>query len=356
MMNRVKQYFAERRVASDVARLLTGSFSRRDEARLKGWSKRQTAYGQSFHDTVKIMAELEMLANDTELLALAEPSQTESEGVQARSTNTRQWAKFALVTSLCMVAAMVFWLLRPSVHNDSNLQRYVTRVGEQKTINLQDGSVITLNTATQLLVDITDESRRLVLLRGEAYFDVEKDNTRPFTVDLGGRSVTALGTQFNILNLPEKFILSVTEGEVAVHRLEDNIAILAPLINPPKGDIVRIKDTGQRRLRAGTVIEFDVDRQELKAYQVDNIQRLYNWRSGIIRFDAIPLYKVVQELNRYSAKKILIEDLSIMNLELYTTVRLDRLTEAVLAFEQALPIKVIQRFDRIVIVGKQDDS
>ena len=77
-----------------------------------------------------------------------------------------------------------------------------------------------LNTGGQLVVDYGAQARRVLLERGEAYFEVAEDRARPFTVDLGLRSVTAVGTAFNVRKDPERFQVAVTDGAVAFHGAE----------------------------------------------------------------------------------------------------------------------------------------
>ena len=89
---------------------------------------------------------------------------------------------------------------------------------------------------------------------------------------------------------------------------------------------------------------------QLSAYKAANLERLHSWRTGVIRFDAEPLYKVVLELNRYFPKKIMIEDVAVMEMKLYAAVKLDNISVALSVLEHTLPVKVIHQFDRILIV------
>src|SRR5690606_22582752 len=70
-------------------------------------------------------------------------------------------------------------------------QHYATAVGERRTVTLEDGSVLVLNTNTAVEVRFRGNARRLALVRGEAQFDVRPDAQRPFTVTADGTAVTA---------------------------------------------------------------------------------------------------------------------------------------------------------------------
>ncbi len=93
-----------------------------------------------------------------------------------RRASRRSPRRFGAAIAACAVFAVAalfaFQSLVPG--------RYSTGVGEQRTIKLEDGSTIALNTDTAVRVELTDRMRRVSLLRGEALFNVAKDPTRPF--------------------------------------------------------------------------------------------------------------------------------------------------------------------------------
>ena len=211
---------------------------------------------------------------------------------------------------------------------------------------------MTLNTGTQLVVDYGAQARRVLLERGEAFFDVAEDAQRPFTVELGTRSVTAIGTAFNVRKDPERYAVAVLEGAVSMHALtEEGSAAALPFA--PNGQAVAIEAPDQRRVDPGWVAELDVSRNELTAFQPESMERYLGWRRGMLRFDREPLYQVVKELNRYTRRKILIEDAGVMELNVYAAVSIAELESALIALEKLLPIEVTRHYDRIVITGSE---
>src|SRR5690606_13001818 len=108
------------------------------------------------------------------------------------------------------------------------LDRYATEIGEQKTVQLSDGSELVLNTNTRVLIDYTDSKRRAILDQGEAYFKVAEDAQRPFSVDAGVRSIAVLGTEFNVQKTGGGLTVAVVEGLVAVHRPEEKLLLSSP--------------------------------------------------------------------------------------------------------------------------------
>ncbi|MES2694123.1 MAG: FecR domain-containing protein, partial [Verrucomicrobiota bacterium] len=93
-------------------------------------------------------------------------------------------------------------------------QRAATSVGGFESLALADGSVVRLNTASEVSVDFSGPERRVTLLRGEASFEVAKDPARPFIVRVGEIDVRAVGTVFNIRHDARAIEVLVTEGKV----------------------------------------------------------------------------------------------------------------------------------------------
>ena len=97
--------------------------------------------------------------------------------------------------------------------------RFSTGKGETKVIALKDGSVVTLNTASEIQVNYSDALRSVELIRGEALFDVAKNKARPFVVAAGDTSVRVVGTSFTVRHLDATPVqVLVREGIVDVFK------------------------------------------------------------------------------------------------------------------------------------------
>src|SRR5690606_28626324 len=91
-----------------------------------------------------------------------------------------------------------------------------TGVGEQRTVTLEDGSRVSLNTATRLSLHFDRGVRRVRLQSGEALFEVARDPGRPFVVESGDRQVRALGTAFIVRRDAGRIAVTLMEGSVEV--------------------------------------------------------------------------------------------------------------------------------------------
>jgi transmembrane sensor len=205
---------------------------------------------------------------------------------------------------------------------------YQTRIGEQNTITLIDGSVILLNTNSRLQVNYEHNQRDVVLMTGEAHFEVAKDPSRPFVVKAGEGMVRAVGTAFSVRINPEALKVTVTEGKVALRTVEPqvldadntstentqlaNSEIAAPPVPPTK-------DRGY--LVQGQSVDFQPQAdtglgnpiQQLKQH---DIEQQLAWRKGLLLFAGEPLAQVIDEVNRYTKLDIQIIDADIADLSI----------------------------------------
>lgn len=314
------------------------------------WKSESSEYQTEFLSVSHLLADMEVLASDPDITSISKKTVF----VPFNERLSKQSTKIAVVASLVIsvVAGLLLYQAEDAAPN-TKFDRYITRVGEQRVIDLPDGSSVTLNTGSELLVGFSESTREIALKRGEAYFEVEKDPLRPFTVDAGLRSVTVLGTAFNVRKTPDKLHLAVADGVVAVHSTEEQVKVDSPVISyTGRDDQAAFKASGQYRLTAGWVIEAEAGEEQMTAYMPKEIQALTVWRTGILDFDNWPLIEVVRELNRYSAKKILIEDPDIYRLEVLGVMQVSDMDQALRGLEAILPIKIEHYFDRIVLVGE----
>jgi transmembrane sensor len=90
----------------------------------------------------------------------------------------------------------------------------LTAPGEQRTVVLEEGSRITLNTRTRIAVHLARHVREVVLRDGEAFFEVSKDASRPFTVRTSIGSARAIGTRFDVYLEDNHLSVTTQEGKV----------------------------------------------------------------------------------------------------------------------------------------------
>lgn len=155
---------------------------------------------------------------------------------------------------------------------------------------LADGSRIELKAGAEVAVDFSAAHRSVRLVRGEAHFAVAKDASRPFVVHAGEVTVRAVGTEFAVRFEPAAVDVLVTEGRVAVRRLD-------PEANPDAPDTV-----APTLLEAGakTVVPLvaAIAPLEVRSLAPDQIESALAWRRMRVEFTATPLAEIVARFNR----------------------------------------------------------
>lgn len=168
---------------------------------------------------------------------------------------------------------------------------YHTRIGEQQSVVLSDGTRMTLNTDSRVVVRYSAGLRRVKLDRGEAMFEVAKNPRRPFIVVAAGEQVRALGTVFTVRRDGPGVAVTLIEGRVSVSEKTGASPRLVAMLAPGQRLTVR-PDAGSA-----------VDRPRLEAVTA--------WRRGQVVFDDTSLLDAAQELNRYGGRRILVGDPSV---------------------------------------------
>ena len=184
----------------------------------------------------------------------------------------------------------------------------VTTLGEQRTVMLEDGSAIYVNTLSELRVDYDDAFRTVELVSGEALFNVEKDPTRPFRVIAGDTVSVALGTTFNVRFIDNVAEVAVVEGVVAVEKkgVVDTIETGAQTSEQDIGSVGRI-DGARVILEAGEEVVLSPAATTPRLAAV-NVEAVSSWRKRRLSFDNDPLSDITEEFNRYNRKRLVVLD------------------------------------------------
>ncbi|MGC1522743.1 MAG: FecR domain-containing protein [Steroidobacteraceae bacterium] len=213
------------------------------------------------------------------------------DGRMRRPSRFSPWATtLAATLVVAVIAAVYYW-------RDDAL---VTRVGQQQARVLQDGTRIVLNTDTRIEVNYDEHARRVLLVRGEARFDVSRHPAWPFLVTVGDREIRALGTSFIVRHDSiEDLSVTLVEGQVSVAPIARNEG--AP------SQAVQILAPGQRLI---------VSRHHAQAVDRPELSRVTAWEHGRVEFEQTPLEDAASEMNRYSSTRITVADAQVARLHI----------------------------------------
>jgi len=182
----------------------------------------------------------------------------------------RRAAAFA---SIVAAVAVVVWFWPPAT------LAFATAAGEQRTLVLEDGSRVTLNTRTRITVRFARHARDVVLEGGEAFFEVSKDVSRPFTVRTSIGSARAIGTRFNVYVEEHQVFVTIVDGSVLVEGVGSGNDVLV--------------GTGRRaELRAGTA---------RAVVEPADLNTSLGWLSRRLEVNNAPLADVLRDFSRYTS-------------------------------------------------------
>lgn len=169
---------------------------------------------------------------------------------------------------------------------------YSTEIGEVRRVALDDGSTAALNTDSKVEVAFAKDARVVRLDRGEAWFEVHKDTTRPFEVEAGDIRIRAVGTAFAVRLRTDGTEISVTEGVVEVWKIGDE----SPRMRVQAGGTALVSDSAA------------IVREPSKP---DAIERSLAWRTGKIDLVGTRVKDAIADINRYNKRQVILADPSL---------------------------------------------
>lgn len=203
------------------------------------------------------------------------------------------------------------WMAREHVLADHR-----TGTGERRIVRLPDGSVAELSTMTSLSLHFGAGERRVMLHKGEVFFTVAADRARPFRVEAGGGTVTALGTAFQVTANGRDTRVVVTEHAVSV-----------------------AAGGGEVRVEEGQEVRYDT--AGLSVIETVDPALSLSWRQGQLAFMSVPLSEVLEAVERWIPGRIVLMDEALKARLVTVILDTSRGASMLDTLAQALPIRVI---------------
>lgn len=309
----------EARAAAWLSQRDNSDWNEADEARLRAWLEEATAHRIAFlrlktvwEETNRLKALAAGLPPDSGekmgwTLPFFDPRQQVSATTQlaaevhdydppaTRAGGGRRSYRHAGMLAFAASALLALGVFYFGYHRTS-ADHYDTQVGVISLVPLQDGSSITLNTASKVRVELNERERYVDLTEGEAFFEVAKDVMRPFVVAAGDERIVAVGTQFSVRRDEHDVRIVVTEGTVRVESLSDrsgNVLL-------PAGTIASIRD--------GAVL--------LQTKPIPQTEEVLSWRTGYLTFRDTPLEQAIREFNQYNHQQMVTSDPALAEISL----------------------------------------
>ncbi|WP_051278042.1 FecR family protein [Solimonas flava] len=209
----------------------------------------------------------------------------------------RRWQLgFAAAAGIVLAVTLLVW---------QQADVYRTPVGQNRMLALPDGSTIWLNTDSRLRLRFNGTERRVELQRGEAFFDVAHDASRPFVVASGERRVVVTGTRFDVRQRHGALEVAVLQGHVRVDAGGHREAAVVPPTSISAGQIARFEAAAPPRVENDAGVGLKTA-----------------WRDGKIVLDDSRLDDAIDELNRYTRTRLVLDDPALAELTISGTFRI----------------------------------
>ena len=279
MAGQAKLARAEAEASDWFTRLKRTTISSEELYAFRDWRK-DAANAEAFSRVERAWKSAEALQADPDIKAATSQALKQNPKPDLRPRPTVTWKPIlpAALAAVLLASGAGWWALRNAP------AAYATTVGEQRLVPLEDGSRVRLNTDSQIRVRYGSESRRVELVRGEAFFEVAHDGARPFVVEAGEADVRALGTKFDVRRDAGSVQVTLLQGRVQVaHDRRAGAVMLAP------NQALRVTSEGVSKAVAADARE------------------TASWTTGRLTFRETPLREAVAEMNRYAKQKIVLE-------------------------------------------------
>jgi transmembrane sensor len=191
---------------------------------------------------------------------------------------------------------------------------YTTGVGEQRTVALEDGSSLQLNSRSRVRVRYSEHEREVDLIEGQALFRVAKDVAKPFIVRSDSTRVRAIGTQFDVYRKADGTTITVVEGRVAVYSQQPPSAQPNPIVPEKSASDPNSRVEIPGRATPPSIVLVDSGQQVTATPSAvtqpkhADVSVITAWSHRELVFDSTPLADVALEFNRYNARQLVVHD------------------------------------------------
>lgn len=198
-----------------------------------------------------------------------------------KTINFPAWTKYMLAAAAAVLVIGVF-IMKPFMGDGMEV---VIADNGNKELVLPDNSHVSLRMGSKLSYpNEFAANKRKVALEGEAFFEVTRNEAKPFVIDAQSVSVKVLGTSFNVLCDTKAAVVTVVTGKVQ----------MTP------------KDQNHKYLLLTKGMQGDFAEDKLTQTTVENANMLF-WRTGELKYENKPLNDIVKDLCRYYEKDIIID-------------------------------------------------
>jgi transmembrane sensor len=237
-------------------------------------------------------------ASDRVLNSVLKRTSISSNGKASSNGRIVPWRIISRIAASVVLAMGIFYVINNYQSTENAITNLVSTTikenpaGRKSQVFLPDGSIVWLNSASSIeYIDDFVGDKRVVKLKGEAYFDVAKDENKPFIVQSNNISVMALGTAFDVRAYEgdDAFEVVLVEGKVQVESIDDGGKNLTAFLEP--GEYLKYDKLNKKGLKGKADVKSEMA-----------------WKNGVIHFDRASFEDVILELERWYGVEVEVEN------------------------------------------------
>jgi transmembrane sensor len=214
-------------------------------------------------------------------------------------------------------------------------ETYKTQAGEWRPLRFEDGSFVRLSEQSEIRVSFSKNRRQIELVRGEALFDVARDERRPLFVKSGTAEIQALGTRFDVTRRGGPTRVDVVDGSVRVNVISD---ASPPWLGSPTGAEASTHQEFNEHTRVLKKNEgATVEGQVIIPSDEADVRRIVDEQSYALDYDRQRLSIVAAQFNTYNRRQLRIADRAAGEKRISGTYRADHPEGLVLAILDMYP-------------------
>lgn len=308
------------------------------------WRVQSPAHAAEFERLAATWQSAELLRSNSGLRSLTE--RLETAAVRDAATRRRRRFHWGWSAGLAAAAAVAFAMIWPGPRSDGDAPTSTPQVAASVHIRpadtgrqiLPDGSVIVLRGHSEVRPQFTATERRVQLVRGEAYFMVQKDVSRPFIVEAQGAGVRAVGTAFTVQASADSLDVLVTEGTVALHAVLTSDPVAAAVDAPlaDAGHRARVSVSGGRALARSVTVT---------PASPAEIEQALSWQFAALTLQRATLAEAIAAFNTHAGTRFELADASLHARQISGTFTVNQAEAFVRLLEQAAEVRAERSAD-----------
>jgi transmembrane sensor len=289
-------------------------------SKFEQWLMANVAHQQAYADVANVWASFDSPHDLAKLADTADQDAFFQKSVQSKKIkNAIAGAVAAVAISVGGWLAFQTWQAQPVMQMVAQVA-----VGQVESQRLQDGTLMTMNTGTDIEVTYYRDRRLVTLKRGEAIFEVARDETRPFIIDSGKAKITVLGTRFAVNRLTKLVRVSVDHGTVKVEPQHTDSTTPPSALILHDGEVAEVKQDATKPMRS-----------HLQAADA------FAFEKGMVVFEQADLDEIAETLSRYRKLPLVAEKSAPQQVHISSMLKTSAIETFIYQMPEIAPVHIV---------------